>query len=242
MFELDPMHAYQHEEQQHAYQQPLNEDLLVRQHLQLVKRVVNQFRSHASSLFSLEDMQQIGLMGLLEAGRRFGDINDPAFSSFAVCRIRGAILDELRRLDWRSRHTRQQAHEFKDTVRQLTRQLHREPSEQEVMQALALTSDEYQQRLQASVAGEMQSLDQLIAEGRDFKDSSYSDIEHGHSLKQVLGNAIKRLGAREQLLLTLFYQHDLNLHEIALVLELTPARVCQLHKKALKSLNYYLST
>ncbi len=81
-----------------------------------MKRVVNQLRVHATSHCSIEDMQQIGLIALVEAGRRYGDIDDTHFPAFAVCRVRGAILDELRRLDWRSRKTRQQAHELNDVT------------------------------------------------------------------------------------------------------------------------------
>ncbi|GAL25093.1 RNA polymerase sigma factor for flagellar operon [Vibrio variabilis] len=76
------------------------------------------------------------LIGLLEAGRRYGNIDDPNFPAFAVCRIRGSILDELRRLDWRSRKTRQQAHELNDVTRDLTKSLKRTPTEQEIIRAL----------------------------------------------------------------------------------------------------------
>ncbi|GAL37088.1 RNA polymerase sigma factor for flagellar operon [Vibrio maritimus] len=75
------------------------------------------------------------MIGLLEAGRRYGNIDDPNFPAFAVCRIRGSILDELRRLDWRSRKTRQEAHELNDVTRDLTKRLRRAPTEQEIIKA-----------------------------------------------------------------------------------------------------------
>ena len=84
---------------------PIDENKLLKQHQVLVNRIVNQLRAHATPHCSIEDMQQIGLIGLLEAGRRYGNVEDPNFPAFAVCRIRGSILDELRRLDWRSRKT-----------------------------------------------------------------------------------------------------------------------------------------
>ncbi|KPA51385.1 RNA polymerase sigma factor [Photobacterium leiognathi subsp. mandapamensis] len=225
-----------------SQQHDVDENVLIKKHLNLVKRVVNQLRHHTSAHCSYEDMQQIGLIGLLEAARRYGDVDDPQFPAFAVCRIRGAILDELRRLDWRSRQTRQQAHELNDATRDLMKQLGRQPTEAEITHALGIDNDDYHQRLQASMASEMQSLDQLLEAGKEletpFTDTS---IEHEH-LRRSLTYALTQLTKREQLLLTLFYQHELNLHEIALVLNLTPPRICQLHKQALKSLNHYLST
>nr|WP_246225705.1 FliA/WhiG family RNA polymerase sigma factor [Vibrio agarilyticus] len=224
--------------------EPINEQQLLQQHQILVKRIVNQLRVHATTHCSIEDMQQIGLIGLIEAGRRYGNIDDPQFPAFAVCRIRGAILDELRRLDWRSRKTRQEAHQLNDVTRDLTRALGRTPTDGELIRALGTTEQDYYARLNASLAGEMQSLDQLIESGTE-PDSAIDDDASGLShdeLRMSLESALHHLNQRDQLLLTLFYQHELNLHEIALVLDLTPARICQLHKQALKQLNLYLTS
>ncbi len=225
--------------------QSIDEERLIRQHQKLVKRVVNQLRIHASAYCSIEDMQQIGLIGLLEAGRRYGNIEDPNFPAFAVCRIRGAVLDELRRLDWRSRKTRQKAHELNDVTRDLTRKLGRLPNDQEIIVALGTDEKDYRQRLNASLAGEMQSLDQLLENGvqqqLEGQDTQYNAIEQEH-IRRSLTNALGKLPKREQLLLTLFYKHELNLREIALVLDITAPRVCQLHQQALKQLNQYLSS
>lgn len=219
----------------------IDENKLLAQHQVLVKRIVNQLRAHATSHCSIEDMQQIGLIGLLEAGRRYGNIDDPNFPAFAVCRIRGAILDELRRLDWRSRKTRQQAHELNDVTRDLMRKLGRQPSDAEIIQALGTDEQDYLARQNASLAGEMQSLDQLIESGiESHVDASYDGMAHEQT-RRSLQAALDKMPQREQLLLTLFYQHELNLHEIALVLNLTPPRICQLHKQALKQLNQFLS-
>ncbi|EKO3479247.1 FliA/WhiG family RNA polymerase sigma factor [Vibrio fluvialis] len=221
---------------------PIDENRLLSQYQHLVKRVSNQLRVHATTHCSIEDMQQIGLIGLLEAGRRYGNIDDPNFPAFAVCRIRGAILDELRRLDWRSRKTRQQAHELNDVTRDLTRKLGRQPNDNEIIAALGTDEQDYYARLNASLAGEMQSLDQLIENGvEQFADSHYDGMTQEH-IRRSLEQALSQLSKRDQLLLTLFYQHELNLHEIALVLDLTPPRICQLHKQALKQLNQYLSS
>ncbi|MDX1301085.1 FliA/WhiG family RNA polymerase sigma factor [Photobacterium sp.] len=242
MLEMNPADQYSTEPEVTPVQSSFNEDLLVRKHLILVKRVVNQLRIHANHHCSIEDMQQIGLLGLLEAARRYQNVEDPQFPSFAVCRIRGAILDELRRLDWRSRQTRQQAHELNDITRDLVKKLGRQPSEAEIINALGTDQADYYQRLNASMASEMQSLDQLLENGSDLVMSSHADSINHEQIKRTLAATLTKLKKREQLLLTLFYQHEMNLHEIALVLNLTPPRVCQLHKQALKQLNHYLSS
>jgi len=221
---------------------PIDENKLLAKHQILVKRIVNQLRAHATPHCSIEDMQQIGLIGLLEAGRRYGNVEDPNFPAFAVCRIRGSILDELRRLDWRSRKTRQEAHELNDVTRDLMRTLGRQPTDSEIIKALGTTEKDYIARQNAVLAGEMQSLDQLIENGIETNvEAIYDGMAHEQT-RRSLEVALEKLPKRDQLLLTLFYQHELNLHEIALVLDLTPPRICQLHKQALKQLNHYLSS
>ncbi len=242
MLDMQYQDAYSHSEDINTPAVAIDENYLLNQYQHLVKRVSNQLRVHANTHCSVEDMQQIGLIGLLEAGRRYGDIEDPNFPAFAVCRIRGAILDELRRLDWRSRKTRQDAHQLNDITRDLTRKLGRQPSESEIIQALGTNGEDYHYRLNALVAGEMQSLDQLIENGvGHFSEDGYDSISHEHT-RRSLERSVEQLNKRDQLLLTLFYQHELNLNEIALVLDLTPARVCQLHKQALNQLNHHLSS
>ncbi|MGS0675405.1 RNA polymerase sigma factor FliA [Shewanella sp. 0m-4] len=212
----------------------LSESKVMVQYLPLVKRSVSQLRSHCGSVLAIEDMEQIGMMALLEAARRYPGEYDNGFLSFAGQRIRGAILDELRRQDWRPRPVRQQAHELNDTVRQLTRLLEREPSDKEVAEAMGLSETEYRERLFASQSESMRSLDELISEGGNFVDNN--DILEQFSAKECLFQAISKLNKREQLILSLYYQHELNLKEIAATLGLTETRICQLHKQAVKQL------
>ncbi|MEZ8143207.1 RNA polymerase subunit sigma [Enterovibrio norvegicus FF-33] len=242
MLDMNFQDGYVDTEVSTAPSQPIDENRLLAQHQILVKRVVNQLRVHANQHCSIEDMQQIGLIGLLEAGRRYGNVDDPQFPAFAVCRIRGSILDELRRLDWRSRKTRQQAHELNDITRDLTRALGRQPTDTEIIKALGTDERDYHTRLSATLAGEMQSLDQLLENGAESQFDGHYDGTIHEQMRMSLETALSQLSKRDQLLLTLFYQHDLNLHEIALVLDLTPPRICQLHKQALKQLNHYLSS
>ncbi|MET3054449.1 FliA/WhiG family RNA polymerase sigma factor [Pseudomonas alkylphenolica] len=201
-------------------------------YLPLVKRIVNQLSIQASQVLDREDMEQIGLMGLLEGLRRYG-VPDEQFARFAAMRIRGAILDELRRQDWRPRQVRQQAHKVRDAVRQLSRRLGRQPKDEEVLKATGLSHAQYQSYLQAEAAEAIESLDALLLDtDRGFVQSgtSVEDLVLG---ERLLAQALDHLNERERLVLTLYYQHELNLKEIGLVLNVSDARVCQLSKQAI---------
>lgn len=215
-----------------------SEQRVIRQYLPLVKRIVSQMRSHCGVMLSPEDMEQIGMMALLESLRRYPGELDNGFISFGGQRIRGAILDELRRLDWRPRPVRQQAHELNDVVRRLSREMGREPSDIEVATALGLSAEDYRECLYSIQAESMKSLDELLMAGEH-------PIDRGNNveqllLKQTLVKIISKLNAREQLILSLYYHHELNLKEIALVLGLTETRICQLHKSAISQLKIIL--
>ncbi len=216
----------------------LTESQLVKQYLPLVKRIIYQLKSHCGATLSLEDMEQIGMMALLEASRRYPGGLDNGFISFVGQRIRGAILDELRRQDWRPRPVRQQAHELNDTVRKLTRELGREPSDKEVALALGIGPEQYRERLHASLSDSMKSLDEMLGAGNYFVDDSSTLGEI--SAKETIFKAISKLNRRDQIILSLYYQHELNLREIAATLGLTETRICQLHKLAIKQIQKIL--
>lgn len=209
-------------------------------YLPLVKRIVNQLSLQASQAMDREDMEQIGLMGLLECLRRYG-VPDEQFARFAALRIRGAILDELRRLDWRPRQVRQQAHKVRDVLRQLARQLGRQPLECEALAATGLDAAQYQAHLHDEAGEAIESLDALLLNGeRDFGQEGSCVEARVHS-ERLLAQALDHLNERERLVLTLYYQHELNLKEIGLVLDISDARVCQLSKQAIDKARIFLT-
>ncbi|WP_299010284.1 RNA polymerase sigma factor FliA [uncultured Shewanella sp.] len=212
----------------------LSESQVMKQYLPLVKRSVTQLKSHCGPVLAIEDMEQIGMMALLESSRRYPGEFDNGFISFAGQRIRGAILDELRRQDWRPRPVRQQAHELNDAVRKLSRKLGREATDIEVANSMGLTQKDYRARLYASQAESMKSLDDMLGAGSHFADKT--DAINQFAAKKTLFKAIAKLNKREQVILSLYYQHELNLKEIAGTLGLTETRICQLHKQAVKQL------
>lgn len=201
----------------------------------LVKRACAHLRSQVSAGFSQEDFEQVGLMGLLEAIRRYGE-PDEAFESFAFKRIRGAILDELRRQDWRPRRVRQAAHSLNHHRRTLYNELGRDASDQELADAAGIDTAEVRELGYATQAEEMQCLEDWLAKGGDRGTDGMKEAE----MQMVIAKALGLMPERERLLIALYYQHELNMKEIALTLNLTESRVCQLHKECLANLNKLL--
>ncbi|MDO2948371.1 lateral flagellar system RNA polymerase sigma factor LafS [Aeromonas simiae] len=223
-----------------SYESPLRregESEVLQRYLPLVKRVASHLRSQVSAGFDRDDMEQVGLMGLLEAWRRYGGELDEQFESYAFKRIRGAMLDELRRLDWRPRQLRQQVHAFNQQNRDLQAKLGRTPSERELAEAIGCPLEEVRQLAYAGQAEALHSLEEWLEEG-GYMPASESD--HGE-LAMTMSKVLSSLESREQLLLSLYYQHELNMKEIALVLGLTESRVCQLHKQCVLQLKQRLA-
>nr|WP_143745785.1 FliA/WhiG family RNA polymerase sigma factor [Massilia sp. KIM] len=197
----------------------------------LVKRIARQLNSQASSVMSREDMEQIGLMGLLEALRRYGT-PDTGFGSYASLRVRGAILDELRRQDWRPRAVRQDSHKLRDGLRALTRRLGREPSEKEAIEQLGVDPEDYRQLLLDESAEEMLSFDEVLQEATEHAHSAPGP-EDAYLVRRSLEQVLAGLNEKEQRVIQMIYEFELSYKEIAAVLDLSDARVCQLNKSAL---------
>jgi len=205
----------------------------------LVKRIARQLTSQVSGAMGREDMEQIGLMGLLEALRRYGT-PDTGFASYASLRVRGAILDELRRQDWRPRAVRQDSHKMRDAVRALTRKLGHEPNDKEAADALGLSQEEWRQFLVDDCAEELLSFDDILQESTERAHSSPGP-EDQFLVRRSLEQALSALNEREQRVIQMIYEFELSYKEIAAVLDLSDARVCQLNKSALAKMKAALA-
>ncbi|EEV1895935.1 FliA/WhiG family RNA polymerase sigma factor, partial [Escherichia coli] len=172
---------------------------------------------------------QTALMGLLNAIRRYG-LPDEGFAGYAVHRIRGAILDELRALDWRPRQLRQKYHQMKDLIRETRKKLGHEPEWSELA-VEGISHEDYLEYQQLEGAETLASLDELLnGEGPGIPLVG-RELEDQFVTQQMLQQALSQLSEKEQLILSMYYQHEMNLKEIALVLGLTEARICQLNKQ-----------
>lgn len=205
----------------------------------LVKRIARQLNSQVSGSIGREDMEQIGLMGLLEALRRYGT-PDAGFASYAGLRVRGAILDELRRQDWRPRAVRQDSHKMRDAVRVLTRKLGHEPSDKEAADALGVSQEDWHQFLLDDCAEELLSFDEILQEATEQAHSAPGP-EQQYMVRRSLEQALNALNEKEQRVIQMIYEFELSYKEIAAVLDLSDARVCQLNKSALAKMKAALA-
>lgn len=208
---------------------PQQESHYLQAYLPLVRKVVRQLAPQCNCIIDRQDMEQTALMGLLNAIRRYG-LPDEGFAGYAVHRIRGAILDELRALDWRPRQLRQKYHQMKDLIRETRKKLGHEPEWSELA-VEGISHEDYLEYQQLEGAETLASLDELLnGEGPGIPLVG-RELEDQFVTQQMLQQALSQLSEKEQLILSMYYQHEMNLKEIALVLGLTEARICQLNKQ-----------
>lgn len=222
---------------------PATRERLILEYMSLVKYVVGRLAVTLPPTVDAEDLVGYGVMGLITAIERFNPDRGYKFETFAVSRIRGAIIDELRSQDWLPRSLRQKAKEIEANMRQLEHSLGRTASDQELATSLGVSVDQLPRSL-AEVVAPVLSLDDLISMGDDGQKISWLDtlpddrlgpaaiFDHEEMLT-ILGTAIDLLPDRERLLVSLYYHEGLTLKEIGAVLSVTESRVCQLHAQAM---------
>jgi RNA polymerase sigma factor for flagellar operon FliA len=197
----------------------------------------------------VDDLIQVGLIGLADALSRYEASQGVQFETFATQRIRGAMLDELRGGDWMSRGTRRQQREIEGAVRKLEQKLGRAPVESEIALEMGLPLLEYQDLLGKVRGTQLVYLEDMSGDegDEDFLDRHVADHDNNplfklqdHRMREALVGAIKNLPEREQFMMSMYYEHDMNLKEIAVVLKVTESRVCQLHSQAIARLRVKL--
>ncbi|MEY4750393.1 MAG: hypothetical protein RIQ60_2607 [Pseudomonadota bacterium] len=225
-------------------------DADVRPFVPLVRTLARQLRARLPASVETGDLVQAGLLGLVDAFGRYDGRPGVRFTTYATRRIRGAMLDELRRVDWLSRSDRQQGRELAEARRHLLLQLHRAPTEGETAAALGLPLAELQGLQDRTGSPALVSFEDLAGpNGGDFLDHHTADT--GPDLVdqvdrrrqcQAVAAAIHQLPARLQRLLSLLYADDLSTTEAAAVLGVTHSRVSQLHRQALDQVRTVLRT
>ncbi|MBY6186863.1 RNA polymerase sigma factor FliA [Marinobacter hydrocarbonoclasticus] len=220
-----------------AYAQFDNRAALVERHTPLVKRIAHHLLARLPASVQLDDLLQAGMVGLLEASRNFDGSKGASFETFAGIRIRGAMLDEIRRGDWTPRSVHRNSRRVTDATEQLERQLGRDPTSAEVADYLELSLDEYHHILHDVSAGKLVGLEDLgvsedaIGPGEDAATSFHNLADD--RFQSALVDAIKTLPEREALVLSLYYDEELNLKEIGQVLGVSESRVSQIHSQAM---------
>lgn len=203
----------------------------------LVKRIAHHLKGRLPANVLLEDLIQAGMVGLLEAARQYDPSQGASFETYAGIRIRGAMLDEVRRYDWTPRSVHRRAREIAEAMYQIERRTGRDARDTEVAQALGMTLEEYHRALQDLIGCRLFSIEELTEQGDSWEESEGGCglVDHlaQERFKEALADAIAGLPERERLVISLYYEEEMNLKEIGEVLGVGESRVCQIHSQAM---------
>ncbi|MBE6349802.1 MAG: RNA polymerase sigma factor WhiG [Spirochaetaceae bacterium] len=223
---------------------PAIRDAFIRQYMPLVKYVAGKVSVGMPRSVEFDDLVGFGQFGLLDAINKFDPDKNVKFKTYAVTRIRGAIFDELRQLDWVPRSVRQKAREIEETIVSVESNLGRTASDAEIAKAMGISESEFHQTVLKISGTSILSLNDVWYSGDESDNMSIGDsIESPSSLnpdvivereeaKRVIIDAINELPEKEKLVIILYYQEDLTFKEIGQVLEVSESRISQLHSKA----------
>ncbi len=224
----------------------MDREHMIRQYVPLVRRLAHHMIAKLPPNVELDDLIQVGMIGLSEALTRYEVSQGVQFETFATQRIRGAMIDELREGDWMSRSSRKSQKDIERAVRKLEQKLGRSPIESEIATELEMSLPDYQELLGKVRGTQLVYLEDMAGGSDDeasFLDRHVADdgadpmqMLRDHRLRQALVEAIKTLPEREQHIMSMYYEADLNLKEIAAVLGVTESRVCQLHSQSIARL------
>ena len=229
-------------------------DRLILTYAPLVKYVAGRLGSGLPAHVDEGDLVSYGLLGLIGAIERYDPGRDVKFETYAIARIKGAIIDELRAMDWVPRSVRARARHIERAMAELEAKLHRAPTDEEIASKLGIETDELEESLTEISRSSIAALDELwTVSGSDGDQVALIDTIEDHEapdpqsnlshveMKEAIADAIARLPEREKLVVTLYYYEELTLREIGEVLGVTESRVSQLHTKAILRLKARLA-
>lgn len=222
-----------------AYRQLDNKRQLVEHHTQLVKRIAHHLMARLPASVLVEDLIQAGMIGLLEASRNFDGGKGASFETFAGIRIRGAMLDEIRKGDWTPRSVHKNGRAISDAIHAVERESGGDARDTDIAAKMGVSIDSYHHMLNEVNAGKMVGIedlgvteDVLTTENNKGSDRPLDDVMQ-EEFQRALANAITTLPEREAIVLSLYYDEELNLREIGEVLEVSESRVSQIHSQAM---------
>ena len=224
----------------------LDRSALIKQYQPLVKRLAHHMMAKLPPSVEVDDLIQVGLIGLSDALSRYESSQGVQFETFATQRIRGAMLDELRENDWMSRGSRKSQKDIEVAMRRVEHRVGRTPLESEIAKEMGLPLEEYQSLLGKVRGTQLVYLEDMSRGGEDddaYLDRHVADSEadplnllRDQRMRESLVQAINTLPEREQHIMSMYYEQDMNLKEIAAVLNVTESRVCQLHSQSIARL------
>ena len=225
---------------------------IVTKYAPLAKYVAGKISVGMPASVEFQDLVQWGLIGLLDAVEKFELDKNVKFKTYAITRIRGAIYDELRNLDWVPRSVRQKARDIEDAIRITEANLGRSATDEEIAECLNISPEEFRKNLFKVSCTTVLSLNDVWGGDGDDKISLMDSLEAPVSMnpdavvekeevRKIVASAIQELPEKERTVLVLYYYEDLTQKEIGKVLEVTESRVCQLHTKAILRLRSKLT-
>jgi RNA polymerase sigma factor for flagellar operon FliA len=234
-----------------AYHSGLHTDLLVEQHLPLVKTIVDRMRIFLPAALEMDDLYSVGFTGLASAARRFDPGQGVPFAAFATMHIRGAVHDELRRMDWMPRTIRDKAKKYAESLSALEQRLGRAPTEEEIRRELALSSADYEALLDEIKPASFLPLDgeaytedsdnvalhDIIAD--DTQTTGRDELQR-KELVQLMIARLQQLPDMQKKVLAMYYFEEMRLAEIAAVFGVTEGRISQIHTQAVLGLRAFL--
>ena len=220
----------------------IKKDQLVQQLAPLVKRIAYHLMARLPPSVQIDDLIQDGMIGLLDAMEKFEVGMGAQFETYAMQRVRGAMLDGLRESDWLPRNLRRELRKIEGTIARLEQEYGRSPSEKELAKAMDMSLGEYQKILQDARGHQLVSLEDMVEDG-DFLEQHFVGMSgdpltilSDENMRVSIVQGIEELPEREKLMMALYYEQDLNLREIGDVMGVTESRVCQLHTQAVARL------
>lgn len=224
-------------------------EMLTEHYVHLVKLVAGRLGIYLNQYIDIDDLVGYGVLGLIDAVDKFDPTKNVKFETYASLRIRGAILDAIRKLDWIPRTLRKKQKDIDRAYVELEMKLGRPPVDQEVAESLNISLEEYNTLLKEVNVSTLVSIDENIYHFESIKDHNAQIPEHyveENEMKHTLASVIEQLPEREKKVIFLYYYEELTLKEISRVLEVSESRVSQLHTKAVSRLRvsmakYHLS-
>jgi RNA polymerase sigma factor for flagellar operon FliA len=222
-------------------------DERIMQHAPLVKRIAYHLLNRLPDSVQVDDLIQAGMLGLLEAIKNYDASQGASFDTYAGIRIRGSMLDEVRRSDWTPRSVHKKSRMVSEAIRTIENRTGREARDSDVAEHLGIAMDEYNHILQDSSSCRVFSVEELAQDGDHYLDEALDQEESPadglarDGFQQALANAISGLPERERLVISLYYDEELNLREIGEVLNVSESRVSQISTQAILRLRSRLS-
>jgi RNA polymerase sigma factor for flagellar operon FliA len=216
-----------------------NQDELVRKHAPLVKRIAYHLMSRLPPTVQIDDLVQSGMIGLLEAARNYDASQGASFETYAGIRIRGSMLDEIRKGDWAPRSLHRRVREIAKVVAEIEHEHGRDARDSEIAQRLGMDLNQYYQTVQDASSHKVFSFedlpakDEVLSEGLTERIPEPLENVEKERFKRALADAIASLPERERLVMSLYYKEEMNLRETGEVLGVSESRVCQIHSQAL---------